>query len=178
MKRVSRQGLGISLFADWRYVGGDVAKGQLKPDFVLNQEAYQHATILLTGANMGCGSSREFAVWALQDFGIRVIIAPSFGAIFQTNCLRNGLLPVLLEEEMIEEIVAAITPEPHALQLEVNLAEQTVSTTEKVYRFAIEASYKQMLLDGLDAIDQTLRQSSEIEAFIAKDRKIRPWAYL
>ena len=101
MKTVSKTGLGKSLFASWRFINRGTDEEKLNPEFVLNQEEYSQASILLTGRNMGCGSSREFAVWSLVDFGIRAIIAPSFGSIFFTNCIRTGLLPIVLDEQAI-----------------------------------------------------------------------------
>ncbi|MEE2782619.1 MAG: 3-isopropylmalate dehydratase small subunit [Pseudomonadota bacterium] len=176
MKRVSRQGLGDSLFADWRYQEGIAQQPNINPDFVLNQPAYLNASILLTGQNMGCGSSREFAVWALTDFGIRAIIAPSFGAIFYTNCIRNGLLPVILDATIVNKIATVVDANPQENKVEINLELSTVMVSENQrYTFEIEASYKQMLLQGLDPIDLTLQQQQAIDEFIASDRVKRPW---
>jgi len=179
MKRVSRNGLGASLFADWRYENGIVRRGNESPGFVLNRPAYLDASILLTGQNMGCGSSREFAVWALTDFGIRAIIAPSFGAIFYTNCIRNGLLPIILDASTINEIAAVIDQDPQANKVAIDLKQSTVAvSTGQRYTFKIEASYQELLLEGLDPIDLTLRQQQAIEQFIAKDQLKRPWAHV
>ena len=179
MKRVSRKGLGVSLFADWRYENGVVQQGNESPDFVLNRPAYLNASILLAGQNMGCGSSREFAVWALTDFGIRAIIAPSFGAIFYTNCIRNGLLPIILDASTINEVAAAVDQDPQANKVAIDLKQSTVAVLAgKQYTFKIEASYQKLLLEGLDPIDLTLRRQQIIEQFIAKDRLKRPWAHL
>ena len=178
MKRVSRNGLGASLFADWRYEKGIVRRGNESPDFVLNRPAYIDASILLTGQNMGCGSSREFAVWALTDFGIRAIIAPSFGAIFYTNCIRNGLLPIIIDASTINEIVAVVDQDPQANKVAIDLKQATVAVSPgQQYTFSIEPSYQELLLEGLDPIDLTLRQQQAIEQFIAKDRLKRPWAH-
>ena len=178
MKRVSRNGLGASLFADWRYENGIVRRGNESPGFVLNRPAYLDASILLTGQNMGCGSSREFAVWALTDFGIKAIIAPSFGAIFYTNCIRNGLLPIILDASTINEIAAVIDQDPQANKVAIDLKQSTVAvSTGQRYTFQIEASYQELLLEGLDPIDLTLRQQQIIEQFIAKDQLKRPWAH-
>ena len=178
MKRVSRQGLGDSLFADWRYHGGVVQRTNINRDFVLNQPAYLGASILLTGQNMGCGSSREFAVWALTDFGIRAVIAPSFGAIFYTNCIRNGRLPIILDNRTDNELTAVVEDNPQQNKIEINLKESTVALSEdQKYTFEIEASRQKMLLEGLDPIDLTLQQQHIIDAFIALDRQKRPWAY-
>jgi 3-isopropylmalate/(R)-2-methylmalate dehydratase small subunit len=178
MKRVSRKGLGVSLFADWRYENGIVQRGNESPGFVLNQPDYLDASILLTGQNMGCGSSREFAVWALTDFGIRAIIAPSFGAIFYTNCIRNGLLPIILDASTINEVAAAVDQDPQANKVAIDLKQSTVAVLAgQQYTFKIEASYQKLLLEGLDPIDLTLRRQQIIEQFIAKDRLKRPWAH-
>ena len=178
MKRVSREGLGDSLFAGWRYRQGAVKPGNLDPEFVLNQPAYTNASILLIGQNMGCGSSREFAVWALKDFGIRAIISPSFGAIFYTNCIRNGLLPIILDENKIAEIAAEITVNPQSNPLAINLQHNLITTTNQLqYSFEIASSYQQMLLNGLDPIDLTTQRQTCIDDFIAADQIKRPWAH-
>ena len=147
MKRVSRKGLGASLFADWRYENGVVQQGNESPDFVLNQPAYLNASILLAGQNMGCGSSREFAVWALTDFGIQAVIAPSFGAIFYLNCVRNGLLPIILDASTINDIVAVIDQDPQATKIAIDLKQSTVAVSGQQYTFKIEASYQKLLLE-------------------------------
>jgi 3-isopropylmalate/(R)-2-methylmalate dehydratase small subunit len=178
MKRVSREGLGDSLFAGWRYLQGVVKADNLDPEFVLNQPAYADASVLLTGQNMGCGSSREFAVWALTDFGIRTIISPSFGAIFYTNCIRNGLLPILLDEKQIAEISADVALNPQLNRLSIDLQHSLVTTSNRQrYTFRIEASYQQMLLNGLDPIDLTLQLQTDIDEFIKADQVKRPWAH-
>ena len=178
MKRVSREGLGDSLFAGWRYRQGTVKPGDLDPEFVLNQPAYANASILLTGQNMGCGSSREFAVWALKDFGIRAIISPSFGAIFYTNCIRNGLLPIILDEKQIAEITAEVTLNPQSNRLTIDLQQNLITTpNQQPYSFKIASSYQQMLLNGLDPIDLTVQLQNRINDFITADQKKRPWAH-
>jgi 3-isopropylmalate/(R)-2-methylmalate dehydratase small subunit len=178
MKRVSREGLGDSLFAGWRYRQGTVKPGDLDPEFVLNQPAYANASILLTGQNMGCGSSREFAVWALKDFGIRAIISPSFGAIFYTNCIRNGLLPIILDEKQISEITAEVTLNPQSNALNIDLQHNLITTANQhQYSFKIASSYQQMLLHGLDPIDLTLQLQTNIDEFIKADQVKRPWAH-
>ena len=177
MKIVSKEGLGEGLFANWRYTlpGGHEAN----PDFILNQEAYRNTSILLCGNNFGCGSSREHAVWALREYGIRVIIAPSFGAIFHTNCINNGLLPITLDEDAIRDIAAACADDPQSQQLLVNLEQQSVSVPDgQVYAFSIEVAARHMLMNGLDQIGLSLQNAAYIEAFEASDRDQRGWAYL
>ena len=124
MKRVSKEGLGEGLFANWRY--SDPAKRIEDPDFILNREGYREATILIAGDNFGCGSSREHAVWALVDYGFRAIIAPSFGSIFYGNCVRNGILPIRIESEVVEQLATDTATRPESLV--VDLPRQTVST--------------------------------------------------
>lgn len=177
MKIVSKEGLGEGLFANWRYTlpGGR----EPNPNFILNQSAYRNTSILLCGSNFGCGSSREHAVWALREYGIRVIIAPSFGAIFNNNCINNGLLPIVLGEEAIRHIDAECRTNPQEQQLLINLQEQSVRLpSSKRYAFSIEAAAKHMLLNGLDQIGLSLQHAADIESFETEDRQQRAWAYL
>jgi len=176
MKRVSREGLGEGLFANWRY--RDVAAREEDRDFVLNREPFRHATILLAGDNFGCGSSREHAVWALKDFGFRAVIAPGFGSIFYGNCVRNGILPVRLAEPDIEAIALHVDAEP-SQQVSIDLPAQTVTDAAGAdYPFDIGAGDKEMLLEGLDPIAKTRKLDEEILAFRESDRAERPWIYL
>ncbi|WP_405239936.1 3-isopropylmalate dehydratase small subunit [Lentisalinibacter orientalis] len=176
MKRVSREGLGEGLFANWRY--RDVAAREEDPEFVLNREPFRHATILLAGENFGCGSSREHAVWALKDFGFRAVIAPGFGSIFYGNCVRNGILPVRLAEPDIEAIALHVDAEP-SQQVTIDLPSQTVTDAAGAdYPFDIGAGDKEMLLQGLDPIAKTMKLDAEILAFRERDRADRPWIYL
>jgi 3-isopropylmalate/(R)-2-methylmalate dehydratase small subunit len=177
MKSVSKQGLADGLFAGWRYraIGGR----EPDPAFVLNQPAYAGATILLAGPNFGCGSSREHAVWALAEFGIRAVIAPGFAPIFLGNCLRNGLLPARVEAGDVARLAAAVTVDPQRVRLTADLVAQCISGPEGLaIRFEIEPAAREMLLEGLDAIDLTLRSRDAIDAFVARDRVRRPWIYL
>lgn len=179
MKRVSKQGLSEGLFAGWRYTlpGGREAN----PDFILNQAPYVRASILLAGRNFGCGSSREHAVWALNEYGIRVIIASSFGSIFQGNCVRNGILPAVLETAQIEKLANAVRANPLQHTLEVDLPQQQVrckAAAELQSEFAIREGEKAMLVEGLDGIALTLKQADEIAAFERRDADLRPWVYL
>ncbi len=179
MKRVSKLGLGESLFAGWRYIDRGKDTAILDPGFVLNQPDYVDTSILLAGRNMGCGSSREFAVWALTDYGIRAIIAPSFGAIFYTNCIRNGLLPIVLDEAVIAELAGQVTDDPQQNRLSIDLSECIVmSPNGQSHPFKIEPVYRQMLMEGLDAIDITMKSDAAINAYTKSDRKKRSWAYL
>jgi 3-isopropylmalate/(R)-2-methylmalate dehydratase small subunit len=177
MKSVSKQGLADGLFAGWRYT----AIGGREPDpaFVLNQPAYAGTQILLSGENFGCGSSREHAVWALLEYGIRAVIAPSFAPIFHGNCVRNSILPVRLDAASIARLAEAVAPDPQQRRLTVDLVRQRVTGPDGLeFGFAIEREEREMLLEGLDAIDLTLKHRDAIEAFRARDRGQRPWIYL
>jgi 3-isopropylmalate/(R)-2-methylmalate dehydratase small subunit len=166
MKSTGRTGLADGLFAPWRYLEGR----KPDPDFVLNQPEYADAPILAGGANFGCGSSREHAVWAMAEFGIRCIIAPSFAPIFAANCIRNGVLPVVLPRDAVDAVAGQ--------EVTVDLAAQSVSLADQTWHFAIDAEPKEMLLEGLDVISLTLKSQGEIAAWTDADRKQRPWVYL
>lgn len=176
MKRVSKEGLSEGLFAGWRYLKADGRDPN--PDFILNQSPYDQARILVAGRNFGCGSSREHAVWALREWGIRVIIAPSFGSIFQLNCIRNGVLPVELEETAVEEIGAALNADPEQNRITVDLENRTISMKGQTWGFEIADEDRRMLIEGLDMIALTLQSEAAIAAFEQADRETRPWAYL
>ncbi len=173
MKRVSKLGLGDGLFAGWRYADDDGKRGAEEPDFILNQPGYRDATILLAGKNFGCGSSREHAVWALADFGIRAVIAESFGRIFRGNCARNGLLAISLAGDHIARLASLAGDICIDLEAEV----LTLGDGGKV-DFSVDPGEREMLLKGLDYIDFALQFSADIDRFIAADRERRPWAYL
>jgi 3-isopropylmalate/(R)-2-methylmalate dehydratase small subunit len=176
MKRVSKEGLGEGLFADWRYT--DVATRTEDSDFVLNRQAYRNATILVAGANFGCGSSREHAVWALKDYGFRAVIAPTFGSIFYGNCVRNGMLPVRLPESDVETIAGLLESGP-GREITIDLPAQRVTDPAgKDHVFEIAAADREMLLEGLDPIAKTMQRDDEISAFMQRDRRERPWIYL
>jgi 3-isopropylmalate/(R)-2-methylmalate dehydratase small subunit len=160
LKRIKRTGFGEFLFYDWRY-----ENGKEKEEFVLNQKIYRDAPILLTGKNFGCGSSREHAPWALADFGIRVIIAPSFADIFYNNCFKNGLLPIVLEEREVETLFRNAENTP-GYRLKVDLVNQTVSDNSGFNsHFTVEPYRKELLLKGLDEIDSTLEYQEVIDSF-------------
>jgi 3-isopropylmalate/(R)-2-methylmalate dehydratase small subunit len=168
MRTVTKTGLKDGLFAGWRYT--TIGSREPNPAFVLNDPAYQDAKILLGGANFGCGSSREHAVWALAEYGFRAIIASSFNPIFRGNCVRNGVVPIELDPE---PIAAAIPP------LTIDLPAQTVTAASgESWRFELETEAKNMLQLGLDAIDLTLLRGDEIRRFRERDRARRPWVYL
>ncbi len=177
MRSVAKSGLADGLFAGWRYrqVGGR----DPNPEFVLNQPAYTGAQILLSGENFGCGSSREHAAWALLEYGIRAVLAPSFSPIFYSNCVRNGILPVRLSATIVAEVAAAVAPDPPNRRVTVDLATQRVIAPDgRVHEFEIEPEAREMLLEGLDAIDLTLKSREDIAAFETRDRNLRPWIYL
>jgi len=187
MGTVSKTGLADGLFAGWRYT----AIGGRDPDpaFVLNQSAYAGARILLGGVNFGCGSSREHAVWALHEYGIRAVIAPSFAPIFAANCIRNGLAPIRLPAESVAALAAHVAVDPQTRPLTVDILRSEVraaiagtggsGATEALrYPFTIDTESRDMLLEGLDAIDLTLKHRADIDAFLAADRAARPWIYL
>jgi 3-isopropylmalate/(R)-2-methylmalate dehydratase small subunit len=169
----SREGLGGKAFAPWRFVQPG---GEENPEFVLNRPPWRQARILITGANFGCGSSREMAVWALWQWGLRCIVAPSFGAIFRNNCVRNGLLPVELPGAVVTQLAASA--QAHALVLTVDLQLGELRGPGGIHhRFELPADDRDMLLSGQDAIDRTWQWRDAIEAFEARDRLARPWAW-
>jgi 3-isopropylmalate/(R)-2-methylmalate dehydratase small subunit len=164
MKSTGKTGLADGLFAPWRYT--DAATRTPDPEFVLNRPEFAHAQILAGGVNFGCGSSREHAVWALAEWGIACVIAESFAPIFRNNCVRNGVLPVALPKEVVAELAGR--------QAIVDLAEQTVNG----HGFDVDAEAKAMLVEGVDAIDLTLKHREVIATWQAADRERRPWVYL
>jgi 3-isopropylmalate/(R)-2-methylmalate dehydratase small subunit len=176
MTAVSKAGLGVGLFAGWRYtaIGGRIPD----PDFVLNRPAYAAAEVLLGGANFGCGSSREHAAWALADYGFRAVVAPSFNPIFRGNCVRNGIVPVELPLPVIAALAAEMAVNPQDLRVTIDLPGQTLTAPSgATHAFTIDAEAKAMLVAGLDAIDLTLQHRDTIAAFRAADAVKRPWAY-
>ena len=170
LKTVEREGLGKGLFYDLRFDGDGVEK----PDFVLNRPAYAGSSILIAGDNFGCGSSREHAPWALLDFGLRCVIAPSFADIFYNNCFENGLLPVSLPAEAVKALMDEAKGGNHMFS--VDLESQTViSPAGKRFEFTIDAGRKEKLLKGLDAIGETLRAAADIDAYESRRMLDRPW---
>jgi len=167
MKSVGKTGLADGLFAGWRYTA--IGSRDPDPSFILNDPRYAGAQILLAGANVGCGSSREHAVWALAEYGFRAIVAVSFNPIFRSNCVRNGVVPVEIDATLVD----ADGP------ITINLPRQTLtSASGREIVFSIDAEAKAMLIGGLDAIDMTLTRAAEIARFREADRNRRPWAYL
>jgi len=165
MKSTGKTGLAAGLFAGRRYLAGRTEN----PDFVLNQPAYRAASILLAGDNFGCGSSREHAVWALAEHGIRAVIAPSFSPIFAGNAVRGGLLPLVLPRAGIATLAG---------ELHIDLPAQTVTAGADTHAFVIDPEAKAMLIGGLDAIDLTLQSADRIAEWRARNRAARPWVYL
>lgn len=182
LKSIKRTGFGANLFDELRYLdegypGQDNSKRPLNPDFVLNQPRYQGASILLARENFGCGSSREHAPWALDEYGFRAVLAPSFADIFYNNSFKNGLLPIVLNEKDIDDLFAVAEAE-EGYQLTVDLEAQTVSRPDgKSYRFEVDAFRKHCLLNGLDDIGLTLQDGDAIAAFELNHRQTQPWLF-
>jgi 3-isopropylmalate/(R)-2-methylmalate dehydratase small subunit len=182
LKSIKRSGFGPNLFDDWRYLdpgepGMDHNRRRINPDFVLNQPRYRGAQILLARDNFGCGSSREHAPWALVDYGIRAIIAPSYADIFYNNSFKNGLLPIVLGHAAIDRLFQECEATP-GYQLTVDLAAQTVTTpSSAVFSFEVDAFRKHCLLNGLDDIDLTLQHVAEIRAYEERRKKDAPWLF-
>lgn len=182
LKSVRRSGFGPNLFDDWRYLepgepGQDHSKRRLNPDFVLNQPRYEGAQILLGRENFGCGSSREHAVWALEDAGFRVVIAPSFADIFFNNCFKNGVLPIVLEAARLNDLFEDVEANP-GYRLRVNLEQQTITRPDGgVLDFEIDEFRKYCLLNGLDDIGLTLQHADDIRAYEARRKQEAPWLF-
>ena len=182
LKSIKRTGFGDNLFDELRYLdegflGQDINKRPKNPDFVLNQARYAGATILLARKNFGCGSSREHAPWALEEYGFRTVIAPSFADIFYNNCFKNGMLPVILSEKDVDELFNECF-ENVGYQLTVDLENQKViSPSGKEYSFEVDAFRKHCLLNGLDDIGLTLQHADDIKAFEEKAKADRPWVF-
>lgn len=180
MKSLRRTGYGDNLFDEWRYLdagvpGQDCTRRPKNPSFVLNHSRYLKASILLARENFGCGSSREHAPWALRDFGFRVLIAPSFGDIFYSNCIKNGILPVTVPTQVCDALFVAIRH--GVLQLRVDLEHQHIASPDDIWTFTIDAHWKSMLLDGLDEIELTLRHAKKIAAYEDTRRRREPWLF-
>ena len=179
---IERTGFGPNLFDAWRYLdrgepGMDHGRRPLSPDFVLNHQRYEGAEILIARRNFGCGSSREHAPWALLEHGVRVIIAPSFADIFSNNCLKNGLLPVVLDEDIMDELFHKVEENP-GFRLQVDLEAQTVTTPGgQVYGFEVDAFAKYSLLNGLDEIGLTMQHLHQIRDYEKRRRKEAPWLF-
>ena len=174
LKSIKRTGFGPNLFDAWRYldygeVGMDNSKRPLNPDFVLNNSKYIKSQILLTRSNFGCGSSREHAPWALEDYGFRAIIAPSFADIFYNNCFKNGLLPITLNSDIVDILFE------FQGEIEINLKKQSVKADNKTYHFDVDSERKRRLINGLDDIDLTLQYEDQIRSFEVQHLNKYPW---
>ena len=180
LKSIKRSGFGVNLFDDWRYLdpgepGQDHSTRRVNPDFVLNQQPFDRAEILLARDNFACGSSREHAVWALMDFGLKVVIAPSFADIFYNNSFKNGLLPIALEETSVDQLFEQAQQQGE-LRLDIDLAEQRViDPAGNVHTFEIDEFRKYCLLNGLDDIGLTMQKSDRISAFEQQYYDKMPW---
>ncbi len=172
LKTIARTGLGKNLFDEMRYT----LDGAEIPEFVLNQPAWRHAEIIIAGDNFGCGSSREHAPWALLDFGIRCVISTSFADIFYNNCFKNGILPIVMPQEVVDVLMADARKGANARQT-VDLAAQTVTTSDgQVFGFEIDPFRKHCLINGLDDIGLTLEKAAAIDAYESRLATLRPWA--
>lgn len=182
LKSIKRTGFGPNLFDDWRYLdpgepGMDPGTRRLNTDFILNKQCYQGAKILLTRENFGCGSSREHAPWAILDYGISCIIAPSYADIFFNNCIKNGILPIVLSHQEVDELFSIVQAD-EGCEFEIELPSQTIKTqTDQTYNFQIEPSQKERLLKGLDDIALTLQHADQIRAYEIEQQKRTPWIF-
>ena len=179
LKSIKRTGFGDYLFDAWRFLdqgtmGVTPNERQINHEFVLNLPQYQGASILLARDNFGCGSSREHAVWALKEFGFRAVIAPSFADIFFGNCFKNGVLPIVLEVKIVEELIAKSDGES---TLHIDLESQVVTDGERTYNFEIDSALKQKMLNGMDDIAMTLAEVELIKTFEAKHKASQPWLF-
>ena len=171
LKTIKRSGLGVNLFDEMRYDDN----GKEIPDFVLNKPQYRDAQILVAGDNFGCGSSREHAPWAIADFGIACVIAPSFADIFYSNCFKNGILPIALPQEQVDVLMQDAEKGANA-RIEVDLEAQTITSSDgEVFSFAVDPFKKHCLLNGLDDIGLTLEKAAAIDTFEAQASAARPW---
>jgi len=182
LKSIKRSGFGPNAFDEWRYLdqgepGMDNSKRLINPDFVLNQSRYQGASVLLTRENFGCGSSREHAPWALEDYGFKVIIAPSFADIFFNNCFKNGMLPIVLKADVVDGLFNQVSV-TEGYKLNIDLSAQTITTPAgEVHPFEVDAFRKHCLLNGLDDIGLTMQQQDKIKAFELKHQQAQPWLF-
>jgi 3-isopropylmalate/(R)-2-methylmalate dehydratase small subunit len=182
LKSIQRSGFGPTVFDDWRYLepgepGMDHSKRKLNPDFILNQKPYDQASILLARENFGCGSSREHAVWALDDFGFRAVIAPSFADIFFNNSFKSGMLPIVLDAAVVDQLFKEVAAES-GYQLTINLAAQTITKPDgNVIEFDVDEFRKYCLLNGLDDIGLTLKHADKIRAYEATRKQQAPWLF-
>ncbi len=182
MKSIKRTGFGPNLFDEWRYLdrgepGQDCSVRPVNPEFVLNQPRFANAQILLTRENFGCGSSREHAPWALVDYGFRALIAPSFADIFFGNCYKNGLLPIVLDARLVDELFGVVEATP-GYRMPIDLAAQSITLPDgRMLAFNIDPFRKECLLNGLDDIALTLCLAPKIEGYKATRRELEPWLF-
>ena len=182
LKSIKRTGFGVNLFDEWRYLdegypGQDSSKRPINPDFVLNQPRYQGASVLLARQNFGCGSSREHAPWALNEYGFRVVIASSYADIFFNNCFKNGMLPVILTETQVDQLFRECF-ETEGYEVTVDLEKrQVVTPSGEAFAFEVDDFRRHCLLNGLDDIGLTLQEGDAIRAFEAKAQQARPWVF-
>ena len=173
IKAVSKKGLSEGLFSEWRYTS--MTDRKPNEEFVLNQEPYNRSDILLTGDNFGCGSSREHAVWALQEWGIKALIGTTFGSIFFENCIRNGLLPIELSSNDMQKLIHYVEKDPASNQIMIDLEKLSINFGSSVIVFDFDKKYQTLLLEGLDEIQQTLKLDNEISSFEEKHLERNPW---
>jgi len=182
LKSINRSGFGPNLFDEWRYLdhgepGMDNSQRQLNPDFVLNQSRYKGSNILVARENFGCGSSREHAPWALLDYGFRVVIAPSFADIFFNNCFKNGILPIVLSTDVVDNVFNEIDA-TEGYQLKVDLPSQTITKSDgETITFDVDDFRKHCLVNGLDDIGMTLEHVEDIKAYEEKRKQQAPWLF-
>lgn len=182
LKSIKRTGFGPNLFDEWRYLdvgqpGEDCSNRPINPEFVLNQPRYKGAKILLARENFGCGSSREHAPWALKDYGFDAVIAPSFADIFFNNCFKNGILPIPLDERIVDDLFKAVDAN-QGYALTVDLESQQIETPDgKMIPFEVDSFRRHCLLNGLDDIGLTLVHSDDIKLYEAKQRQQTPWLF-
>ncbi|MDO9621428.1 MAG: 3-isopropylmalate dehydratase small subunit [Moraxellaceae bacterium] len=182
LKSIKRTGFGVNLFDEWRYLdegypGQDSSKRPINPDFVLNQPRYQGARVLLARQNFGCGSSREHAPWALNEYGFRVVIASSYADIFFNNCFKNGMLPVILTETQVDQLFReCLATEGYEITVDLE-KRQVVTPSGEAFAFEVDDFRRHCLLNGLDDIGLTLQEGDAIRAFEAKAQQARPWVF-
>ena len=173
IKAVSKKGLSEGLFSEWRYTS--ISDRKPNDEFILNREPYNRSAILLTGDNFGCGSSREHAVWALQEWGIKALIGTTFGSIFYGNCIRNGLLPIKLSSNDIQRLIEHVEQDPVSNQILIDLETLSINFGSSEIVFDFDKKYQTLLLEGLDEIQQTLKLDNEISSFEEKHLERNPW---
>lgn len=182
LKSIKRTGFGVNLFDEWRYLdegypGQDSSKRPINPDFVLNQPRYQGASVLLARQNFGCGSSREHAPWALNEYGFRVVIASSYADIFFNNCFKNGMLPVILTEAQVDQLFReCFATEGYEITVDLE-KRQVVTPSGEAFTFEVDDFRRHCLLNGLDDIGLTLQEGDAIRAYEAKAQQVRPWVF-